>query len=134
MCGEGLAEVKQSPHMQVHCNLQAGKAVVTSLRSDGGLWYFFFPRTQAGCWTEYCAILCLSLLGPTGCYGFLPRWPPVALVMWDWHSVCGADGVSLQVVLPALHAHFEDVGCSKCRGPKPITCQTFVLEMKYNPR
>lgn len=106
------------------------KSMAESLRSDGGLWYLLFSRTKAGCWTEHCAILGRSLLGPTGCHGILPRWPPVALVMRDWHSVCGADGIFLQVVLPALHAHFEDVGCSKCRGPKPIMCQTFVSEMK----
>lgn len=58
----------------------------------------------------------------------------MALVMWHWHSVWGADGVSLQVVLPALHAHFEDVGGSEDRGPRPIMGQTFVLEMKYDPR
>lgn len=119
MCSEGLAEVKWSPHTQLCCNLQAAKSLATSLRRGGRLWYLLFFRTKTGCWTEHCAILCLSLLGPTGCSGILPRWPPVALVMWDWHSVCGADGVSLQVVLPALHAHFEDVGCRKCRGPKP---------------
>lgn len=83
---------------------------------------------------EYYAILCLSLLGPTGCYGILPRWPPVAPVVSHWHTVCGADGVSLQVVLPALHAQLEDVGWWKCRGPKAIMCQTLVSEMKHDPR
>lgn len=109
MSSEG--QVKWSPHIQVCCNLQADKSLATSLRSDGRLGYLLFSRIKAGCWTEHCAILCLSLLGSTGCSGILPRWSPVVPAMWAWHSVCRADGVSLQVVLPALYAHFEDVGC-----------------------
>lgn len=92
VCSEGLAEVKWSPPVQACSNLQADESVAASLRNDGGLWYLLFSRTKTGCWIEQCAILGLSLLGPTGCHGILPRWPPVALVMWDWHSVCGADG------------------------------------------
>lgn len=120
--------------MQVHCNLRDDNDIVTSLRSDGGLWYFCFLEYRLGAGQSTVSSCALASWGPPDAMAFSPDGHP-------WLLRCGTGTLSVeQMGFPCKWYFLLCMLILKMQvavsagGPRPITRQTFVLEMKYNPR